>query len=454
MSDAIPLPPRPNLERYKKLAKALRAVGARDPDAVSDWTARFAEKIEGLRGTPITRHTRRQIRQDAQAIVRRLKSTSNANERKDRWTLADAQLFIARAHGFASWPKFSQHIAALSRPSSRVSTFEAAADAIVNGNLQALEQLLREDPALAQARSTREHRATLLHYVSANGVEDFRQKTPRNIVEIATALLDASADVNAESDAYGGKWTALGLTATSSHPERAGVQISLLEVLLNRGARIDNVPARGTRRSLVQACLANGRLEAAEFFAKRGAAVTLDEAAALGRIELVRKALDHQLASPVRIRRNQLAAAFEYACSYGRTEVVDLLLASGIDPAWRNSAGQTGLHCAAFGAHVGVINLLLERGTPVDAKEGNFGATALDVALWTWSHVTELRERCYVVIASLSRAGATLNPTHWRDPEEDADGMLEAIERAPRVQAALRGEMSDIDTAGSRPESQ
>src|SRR5258708_68383 len=67
-----------------------------------------------------------------------------------------------------------------------------------------LEKLLSENPTLVCARSTREHRSTLLHYVSANGVENFRQKTPKNIVEITKLLLKAGADVNAESDAYGG----------------------------------------------------------------------------------------------------------------------------------------------------------------------------------------------------------------------------------------------------------
>jgi hypothetical protein len=84
---------------------------------------------------------------------------------------------------------------------SPVSAFETAVDAIVSGDLATLEKLLSATPKLARARSTREHRSTLLHYVSANGVEDFRQKTPKNIVEITKLLLTAGADVNAESDA-------------------------------------------------------------------------------------------------------------------------------------------------------------------------------------------------------------------------------------------------------------
>ena len=73
--------------------------------------------------------------------------------------------------------------------------FEAAVDAIVGGDVAALARLLHDHPELARARSTRAHRSTLLHYVSANGVEDFRQKTPANILEITKLLLKAGADV-------------------------------------------------------------------------------------------------------------------------------------------------------------------------------------------------------------------------------------------------------------------
>ena len=43
----------------------------------------------------------------------------------------------------------------------------------------------------------RSHRATLLHYVGANGVEDYRQRSPQNAVAVAEALLAAGAEVDA-----------------------------------------------------------------------------------------------------------------------------------------------------------------------------------------------------------------------------------------------------------------
>src|SRR5213078_1108552 len=210
MSDAIPLPAHPDLDQYKKLAKELlRACKADDPGAVRDWAARW--------------------RADAIPLATKIRAEKIAK-------LADAQFFLARAHGFESWPKFAKHVDALKRAGSRDAIFEAAADAVVSGDVETLARLLRENPDLVRQRSSREHRSTLLHYVSANGVEDFRQKTPRNIVEITTLLLNAGADVNAESDAYGGRSTTLGLTATSCHPEAAGVQRPLMELLIEHGA--------------------------------------------------------------------------------------------------------------------------------------------------------------------------------------------------------------------------
>jgi hypothetical protein len=74
-----------------------------------------------------------------------------------------------------------------------VSGFERALDAVVEGDAGRLRAMLREDPELVHARSAREHQVQRFHYVSANGVEDERQRTPRNAVEIATILLDAVA---------------------------------------------------------------------------------------------------------------------------------------------------------------------------------------------------------------------------------------------------------------------
>lgn len=298
------------------------------------------------------------------------------------------------------------HIAALSRANSQVSNFEAAADAIVGGNAAALKKLLEDDPALVRARSTREHRSTLLHYISANGVEDFRQKTPKNIIEIANLLLAAGADVNAESDAYGGGSTTLGLVATSVHPERAGVQIALLETLIGHGAKIDQPSAAGNGHSIIQGCLANGQPKAAKFFADLGVKLDLESAAGLGKLDLVQSYFQENGALRDPTTKQHMASGFAYACGYGHQEVVAFLLEKGADSNLRSAGGRTGLHWAAYGAHVGIIKLLLQYGFPVEIKDNQFNATPMDVALYVRNNSPDSAKRkcCDEVIALLARA--------------------------------------------------
>lgn len=231
--------------------------------------------------------------------------------------------------------------------------FEKAADAIVGGDLATLQTLLNENPELVRMRSTREHPSTLLHYVSANGVEDFRQKTPENIVEIAKFLLQAGADVNAESDAYGGRSTTLGLTATSVHPENAGLQIPLLSLLIDHGAAIDGPDGS----SVVNSCLANGRGQAAEFLANCGARLDLEGAAGVGRLDLVRRFFDENGSPKSPATRQQMTNGFAWACEFGQTGVVEFLLQSGMNletAVWNR--GQTGLHWAAYGGHADIVS--------------------------------------------------------------------------------------------------
>jgi hypothetical protein len=109
-------------------------------------------------------------------------------------------------------------------PSSSVARFERAVDAVVLGDAALLERMLRESPELVRARSARTHHSMLLHYVGANGVESWRQRTPKNAVQILETLLAAGAEADATADMYGGGSTTLGLVATSCHPRDAGLQ--------------------------------------------------------------------------------------------------------------------------------------------------------------------------------------------------------------------------------------
>lgn len=448
MSDALPLPAHPQLEHYKKRAKELvKIFKSGDRDALRAWVADWIETLGKHHGLDVTlpRDTNRadtpaEIGDLIERTLDRLtKHLSETGQRSRGGTLARAQFALAREHGFASWPTFARHVQRLGTH-SLVSAFEAAADAIVNGNAATFEKLLAENPKLVKARSTRGHRSTLLHYVSANGVEDFRQKTPTNIVEITKLLLNAGACIHAESDAYGGRSTVLGLTATSCHPEAAGVQLALMELLIEHGAVIDG-PGEG---NAVNSCLHNGRGKAAEFLAARGARLDLEGAAGVGRLDVVQSFFldDGSLKPPATAA--QLKAGFVWACAFGRMSVVEFLLGKGIEAGARldQEGGETGLHRAAVEANAAIVRLLLERGAPVDVKDHRHDGTPLDWALYAWGNSADRAERrgYYEVIALLVRAGATVAP-RWLEEDAERSAATQRMPSDERLLAALRGQM-------------
>ncbi len=168
------------------------------------------------------------------------KNLPDSEIRSAAFEVADAQLTIARGYDFQNWTALAEYVEAVTHDGSPVFQFESAVEAVITGDLATLETLLRGNPELIRARSTRithfdppVHRATLLHYVAANGVEGYRQKTPINAVEIAKTLLEAGAEVDALADMYGGHYATMSLLASSCHPANAGVQVALVD-----GARL------------------------------------------------------------------------------------------------------------------------------------------------------------------------------------------------------------------------
>ena len=409
---ALPLPPRPSLERYRKIAKdlvkACKAAGesrleSDDADAFYAWAEGWIDALVRLSGIVLEPQLPVHVTQwiDEVAGFARLQLASDAAGGR-RCALADAQFVIARSHGFESWPKFVHGLEALAHGgASDESRFEVAADAIVAGDISTLRRLLDEEPGLIRMRSMREHGATLLHYVSANGVEDYRQRTPQNVAEIAELLLRAGAEVNATANVYGGGATTLGLTATSGHPEDTGVQEELMRLLLEHGARIDD--------GLVRACLANGRGRAAEFIAGRAAHLDLAEAAGVGRIDLLNKCVaeDGTLADGP---PKQLSDGLLYACQFGRNAVVEFLIQLGVDLAVHDGRGQTGMHHAVIGGHLETVKLLLKHEPPLEATNF-YGGTVLGQALWSGAHGGDA-EVTLAILEALKEAGAKLPERH------------------------------------------
>jgi hypothetical protein len=336
----------------------------------------------------------------------------------------DPRTIVRRAHHFADWPTYERFTEARRDRGSETARFEAAVEAVVDGDAQTLNRLLREDRELVRARSPREHHSMLLHYVGANGVEEFRQKTPANAVEIATILLDAGADVHAMADLYRGSDT-LELVATSIHPLRAGVQEALMELLLARGARLDSGDA-----GVVNSCLANGRGQAADYLAARGAKLDLEGAAGVGRMDVVRGFFDTRGQLVEGATEKQMTDGFAWACEYGQTEAAEYLLDRGVKVTDRlRNHGQTGLHWAAHGAHLAIVRLLLAREAPVEARDESFSGTPLDWALHGWVEAADPRPY-YGVVATLVAAGAQVTPQMLTSERVAGD---------ERMLAALRG---------------
>lgn len=147
------------------------------------------------------------------------------------FTLEDARQTIAREYGYADWSDVE--VRGASPPDA---DFEAAVDALLRGDLEKLRALLASDPSLVHKRSNFGHRATLLHYVGANGVETYRQRTPMNLADATRLLIEAGANVNESAAMYGGS-TPLGLLVTSDHPAKAGVADAVARLLEAAGAR-------------------------------------------------------------------------------------------------------------------------------------------------------------------------------------------------------------------------
>jgi len=430
--NSLPLPQHPDLEQYKKLAKDLvKACASRDAAVPRAWASRWIASLVRLSERMDGQYPQNPSEQWVERVEQFARDTLTKSPGED-CTLARAHFVIARSHGFPSWPKFANHLPGLARKSP-VSQFEAAADAIVTGDVSTLKQLLRENPGLARQRSTREHRATLLHYCSANGVEDYRQKTPKNIAEITRILLEAGAEVDAGADVYGGDCTTLGLAATSVYPEKAGVQEELMQVLLDHGAVMDKPGTTGGRHSLIRGCLANGRPGAARWLAEHGAKLDLEGAAGTGRLDVVKTFFDSNGDLKPPATQQDLQRGFVWACGCGDEDVVEFLLSHGADLEDDAGSAEPPLHMAVVGASLSIVKLLIARGAPLEQLNG-YGGTPLGQA--GWSFVNGDSDDDYVpIFDALLAAGAHIEDSWlaWLDKQQGR-----TAEQKARIAEVLR----------------
>jgi uncharacterized protein len=206
-----------------------------------------------------------------------------------------------------------------------------AVAAIQAGDVEALERLLAQDPALAAARVGPR---TLLHIAT-----DWPGGLPR-VGETIRALVAAGADVDAP-------FSGAAHAETPLHWAASADDLVALDALLDAGADIDatgGVIAGGT--PLTDAT-AFGQWRAARRLVERGAQPTWFDAAALGLVDRLADVPD-----------GELDAALWGAAHGGQRAAAALLLERGADPSWVGWDELTALGAAQRSEAPDVVALL------------------------------------------------------------------------------------------------
>jgi peptide-methionine (S)-S-oxide reductase len=255
--------------------------------------------------------------------------------------------------------------------------FRAAVSAVDAGDTGELERLLSAHPGLAcerldpppawlrvqigDAADSFFAKPYLLWFVAEDPVRNGR--LPANIVDATRTILRAAectcADRLQEQLDH-----ALRLVALSWIARQCGVQIGLIDVLLDAGASPANAP---------ESALVNGNVDAAGHLVDRGAPVTLATAVCLGRWDDASRLL-----VSATMREKQLALVL--AALRGKSEALRRLLASGVDPDTVSPdlySHATALHHAVHSGSLDAVKVLVEAGARLDASDTAYGGTPL-----------------------------------------------------------------------------
>ena len=350
------LPPNPSLEHLKYQAKdLLKGLAAHDP-AVAQRVREFQPKWTKAADPEIFAAA---------------------------FSLANAQLAIAREYGFASWARLKRRVEK-PKPSDDVSLphheriedsiFRRGVELIDAGDVDGLRAHLEKHLNLARQRVEFEggnyfRNPSLLEFIAENPVR--RGKMPDNIFEVTKVILDAGVEPSSIDET-------LMLVATGSVARQCGQQIPLIQLLCQRG---------GDPNRAAEAAVVLFEMPALVALRACGAHMTLPIAAALGEYDQVRSLLP-----TADLHRRHLALAL--AAQYGYAHTVEILLDAGEDPNRFNPVGghshSTPLHQAAGNGHLDVVKLLVARGARIDVKDVLFGGTPADWARHAGKREVEL----------------------------------------------------------------
>ncbi len=278
--------------------------------------------------------------------------------------------------------------------------FRLAVSAIDAGDVAGIERLVAEHPRLLRDRLEAPgawlrdkvggaadgfFRAPyLLWFIAEDPVRN--GALPRNIAQVTRAIIGAAEREGVQSLPQQLEG-AIQLVSWSGVARECGVQIELIDVLVDAGA------APGMN---ADCALANGHEEAAAHLVACGATVTLATALCLGRWDDVRRL--HPLTSG---RDRQ--AAFVLAALNGKAEALRRMIAGGIDvnrPSECLYAHGTPLHHAVCSGSLDAVKVLVTAGARLDARDALWNGTPLGWAEHYQGEDAPLERRpCYAAIA-------------------------------------------------------
>ena len=264
--------------------------------------------------------------------------------------------------------------------------FRRAVAAIDAGDVAALEGLAVSYPPLVRERL--EYPGAWLRDTVGNALDGFFEKPyllwfvaedpvrigrlPPNIADVAGAIIGAARRLEVENLQEQLDY-ALRLVAWSWIARQCGVQIALIDVLMDAGA----APDGGANNALV-----NGNVAAAEHLVARGDPLTLAAALCLGRwSEVPRLAA---VATP-----EQRDFGFVLAALNGRADALRRMIELGADvnrPSGALYSHGRPVHHAVCSGSLEAVRVLVEAGAALDIKDTVWGATPLG---WAEYYVSE-----------------------------------------------------------------
>jgi Ankyrin repeats (3 copies) len=268
--------------------------------------------------------------------------------------------------------------------------FQQAVSAIDAGDVATLERLLAAHPRLVRDRLDSPgawlrdkvgnaldgffKHPYLLWFVAEDPVRN--GKLPKEIGNVARTIIGAAQREGVDSFQEQIDH-ALRLVCWSWIARECGVQIELIDVLLDAGASPDGrTTYEGRYGTHGDAAICNRNYAAAEHLLTRGASLTLTTALCLRRWDEV-----DQLARGATLEGQQ--SAFVQAAMNGQAEALSRMLALGMSATTvsaRNQSHATAVHHAVWSGSVEAVKVLVDAGADLTRRDSIYDGTPLDWA--------------------------------------------------------------------------